>query len=96
MISVMSMEILVTLDKKSSLKERRSVAQKLRDRIKNDFNVSAKIDYLEHRSQFRLMVVMLGESEDYLEEELDKMAEWIENITGEEPRMSYQIEGWGL
>lgn len=96
MISLMTVEILVTLDKKTNLKDRRAVAQKLRDRIKTDFNVSAKIDYLEHRSQFRLMIAMLGESEDYLEEELDKMAEWIERVIGEEPRMAYQIEGWGL
>lgn len=96
MHSIMCVEIIVTLDKNTHLKARRAVAQKLRDQLKNTFNASVKIHYLEHRSQFCLMVAMLGETEDYLEEQLDYLAERIEVLIEEEPRMSYQIEGWPL
>lgn len=96
MHSVMCVEIIVTLDKNTNLKERRAMAQKLRDQLKNSFNASVKIHYLEHRSQFCLMVVMIGESEDYLEDQLDQLAERIEVLIEEEPRMTYQIDGWPL
>lgn len=50
----------------NSLKDRRQVAQKLRDKIKNDFNASVKLIYPESIRTFELYIVLLSDTSDYI------------------------------
>lgn len=94
MIHVLYLKLSAALPKMSGIKERRAVAQRLRDQLKNGFNCSAKIDYHENGNSFTIFVCSLGESEDYLERLAENMQEKAEVLVAEAIGCEYDIEPW--
>ena len=86
----------IALSSCGSLKERRAVAQRLRDQLKNQFNVTVKLDYLEAQSSFILYLCAIGGSRDYLEHLADDIHIKAESITEEQINAVYDVETWPL
>lgn len=63
-----------------TLKERRQVSQKVRDHIKNQFNASVKLDYEEDAQIFYCVVSLLGESDNYIDNQLRYIEDYLEML----------------
>lgn len=66
-----------------SLKEKRAVVQKIRDRLRSRFNVAvAELDHQDVWQQATLGVVSISSSRPLLESAFQKVLEETENILG--------------
>ena len=66
MVQIGYIKLILSANWINSLKDRRQVAQKLRDKIKNDFNASVKLIYSESIRTFELYIVLLSDTSDYI------------------------------
>ena len=78
----------------NSLKDRRQIAQKCRDKVKASYNASVKLDYGDDIRRFDLYVSLLAEDKDYL----SKCAAQIEGLFDEKLSLGVSsevdIESW--
>lgn len=82
-IGVLHLEF--TLHGNTSLKGKRSVAQSLKRKMRNRFNVSvAEVDAQESHTRLVLAAAMIGSDYKRLESTLNKLLCMVEDITPEE------------
>lgn len=93
-IYILYAEIHVTIPWQCTLKERRQQAQKLRDQIKNKYNGSVKLIYLNNNQKFELYFIMLGESPDYLQNQIDHLYHLIETQESLQFSIESHVELW--
>lgn len=93
---ILYLQLNIALSACGSLKERRAVAQRLRDQLKNQFNASVKLEYLEAQSCFTLYLCALGGDRDYLEQLADAMHIKAEELSEEQINAVYDVEAWPL
>ncbi len=61
-----------------SLKDKRQVLKSIKDRLRNDFNVSvAEIDALENRQLIVLGVAMVGREVKHVRDALEQLVEFL-------------------
>ncbi len=64
----------------ASLKDKRSVIRRLKDRLRNKFNVSvAEVDYADKWQRAQLGIAQVGNDFIYLEKNMNKIYHLIEN-----------------
>lgn len=95
-MSILYMQLNIVLSACGSLKERRAVAQRLRDQLKNQFNVSVKLEYHELRSCFSIYICAIGSDKDYLENLAESLHLKAEALTEEQIDAVYDIENWPI
>ena len=95
-MSILYLKLNIALSVCGSLKERRAVAQRLRDQLKNQFNASVKLEYLEQQSCFTLYICALGSDRDYLENLADSIHQRAEVLAEEQINAVYDVEEWPL
>ena len=94
MIYIATIKFKVNVTWANSLKDRRQVAQKVRDWIKTKYNASVKLIYGEHTRHFELYVCMVSDDRDYLQNVLDEILAWLEEETGLDVQCEYDVESW--
>jgi uncharacterized protein YlxP (DUF503 family) len=78
----------------NSLKDRRQVAQKLRDKIKNDFNASVKLIYPESIRTFELYIVLLSDASDYIYQVSDQIEATAQTQFDLNVTMEVDVDRW--
>lgn len=74
-------ELEIHLSYSQSLKAKRQVTNRFRDRVRNQFNVSvAEIGYLEDWQRAGIAIVMVGNSQQYLEKQLSALERFILDV----------------
>ncbi len=76
-IAVLTVDLL--LYDSASLKDKRGVIRRLKDRLKNKFNISiAEVEYLDKWQRARLGVAQVGGDYKFLEKNMHKILEMID------------------
>lgn len=68
----------VNLIHANSLKDRRKVAQRVRDFLKSKYNASIKLIYEEHIRHFEVYVCLVSDDRDYLHLVIDEIHAWLD------------------
>lgn len=94
MIYIATAKFKVNVSWANSLKDRRQVAQKVRDWLKSNYNVSVKLIYGENIRHFDLYICMVSDDRDYLQNVLDKILAWLDEQAGLNILCEYDVESW--
>lgn len=78
----------------NSLKDRRQVAQKVRDWLKSNYNASVKLIYEEHIRRFELYVCIVSDDRDYLQNVIEEILAWLDEKAGLDVLCEYDVESW--
>jgi uncharacterized protein YlxP (DUF503 family) len=77
-----------------SLKGKRSVVRKVKERVKNTFNVSiAEVEYLDKLQRVGLGVALVSNDSQYVHSTLSKVVNFIDHLYVAEI-IDYHIEIW--
>lgn len=94
MIYIARLKIIFILTWKCNLKERRKVAQRIRDVFKGKYNATVKLNYSKISNQFECYIVMLGETRSYLYQQVDSMEEILDVISEVRYDIELDVEQW--
>ena len=94
MIYIASAKFRVTVTWANSLKDRRQVAQKVRDWIKSKYNVSVKLIYEDHMRRFELYICMVSEDVDYSHAVIDEIQAWLDEDASLDVSCEYDVDSW--
>lgn len=73
------LQVQIHLPQSQSLKDKRSVIKSLKERLRNQFNVSvAEVDDLDKWQVATLAIVMVSNDQVYLESQFEKIDQFIE------------------
>jgi uncharacterized protein YlxP (DUF503 family) len=90
-VGVLQMRILVR--DAMSLKDKRRVVRSLRDRIRNDFNVSvSEVDALDLRQTAILGVALATNDRVFADQVLAKVVDAVRRSAGEAELVDYEVE----
>lgn len=90
-VGVLQMRILVR--GAMSLKDKRRVVRSLRDRIRNDFNVSvSEVDALDLRQTAILGVALATNDRVFADQVLAKVVDAVRRSAGEAELVDYEVE----
>ena len=90
-VGVLQMRILVR--GAMSLKDKRRVVRSLRDRIRNDFNVSvSEVDALDLRQTAVLGVALATNDRVFADQVLAKVVDAVRRSAGEAELVDYEVE----
>lgn len=70
------------------------MAQKLRDKIKNDFNASVKLIYPESIRTFELYIVLLSDASDYIYQVSDQIEATAQTQFDLNVTMEVDVDRW--
>ena len=83
LVAVMNVEF--TLHDNDSLKGKRRVANSLKQKVRNTFNVAiAEVDHLDSLTRLALAVVSVSNSQQHLQSRMDKCLAMMEAVCPEE------------
>jgi uncharacterized protein YlxP (DUF503 family) len=90
-VGILQMRILVR--DAMSLKDKRRVVRSLRDRIRNDFNVSvSEVDALDLRQTAILGVALATNDRVFADQVLAKVVDAVRRSAGEAELVDYEVE----
>jgi len=77
-VGVLIIEILI--HDSSSLKEKRLVLNRMKDRLKNKYNVSvAELDFLDKWQRSRIGIALIGNQYSHVEQSLRRVFDYLDN-----------------
>lgn len=84
-MKVLVMEVTIRVSFVNSLKEKRMILRSIRDRLKNNFNISiAEVDKNDNHKMIVLGIVAVSTDKSLLENTYEKIIDFIEaNVDGE-------------
>lgn len=78
-MNIGALRIEIILEGTASLKDKRSIVKRLKDRIRNKFNVSvAEVDEMDKIRRAVIAVAAVSSDKKYLNGQLDKIMDFIE------------------
>lgn len=78
----------------NSLKDRRQLAQKCRDKVKTTYNATVKLNYGDDIRRFDLYVCMLAEDRDYLSKSAGQIESFFDENLSLIVSSEVDIESW--
>lgn len=94
MVYIATAKFKVTVSWANSLKDRRQVAQKVRDLLKSKYNASVKLMYDAHIRHFEIYVCSVSDDRDYLQNIIHEILAWLDEEAGLDVLCEYDVEYW--
>jgi uncharacterized protein YlxP (DUF503 family) len=94
MIYIASAKFRVNVTWANSIKDRRQVAQKVRDWIKSKYNVSVKLIYEDHMRLFELYICLVSDDVDYSHAVIDEIQAWLDEDASLDVSCEYDVDSW--